>query len=757
MKEKLANEHQMDVDLIGTATHLGPWAVCTSPSRLVMLASQIQQKLITKGINRPRFFVGVEKEYAEYTFGCKTEFPCEVIAVIDKFDVGRGEESFKENPKKILIVKNLETKEYDYLEYDTYCSHHTSFGFKFVPVIENQKLMRPGEVLQRGVRLNRSPGVMPEGDYIYSTRTKTTFQSHHAVTEDGFLVSDEWCKENQTTGFGEVTIIIPKGKYPINTYGNDKRYRPLPLPGELIRKDGLLMALREYDDMLGAVEMTPSAMQEYDYYFDEKYFIEAGVEDARVVDIDLWMSDGDKLDLMPEFTGREYGEDDAITRLWKAKLRYMESIVKVYRQLRRAAGQGKEPPFSKKLHRLVTDAIVFTSAPEGKRRFRMKKQSIPTLYVKISFMYDITPTIGYKLSTDYGMKGVICAKKPRAEMPRYSDGTTADLIVDGFSIANRMNPSMFIEQYCNYIAEQRVEKPIRAMLAESKSKETYLECYELLRRYYRAATPVYLDKIDEQNWGYERIKQHVDAVAADAIFAFMPPYTPGLGAEQCRRLRAAFPEPVEHVTWINDLGDKVTSTKPTMIGEIKVIVLEKTGHDWGAVDIAKRQVHGVPTKPSGRERYNLPFRKIPFRLFGESEIRNYVGIVGGKWAADMLDRANNPKAQEYMWSKIISAENPTDLDKSIDRDKIPLGNSMALNYLNNTLYCSGVKMAYMDVDNITLAEEEKIRAGIRSKPGYKDDFSDVAESDGSGYSEDPELEDEFEIPEEDTDATEEDE
>lgn len=742
MHEKLANEHMMDVDLLGTATHLGPWAVCTSPSRLVMLASQIQQKLITKGINRPRFFTGVEKEYANYTFGCKTTFPCEVIAVIDKFETGRGVDSFKDNPKKLLIVKNLDTGEYDYLEYETYCSHHTSFGFEFVPVKENAKLMRVGEVIQRDVRLNRSPGITPEDDYIYSTRTKTIFMSHHAVTEDGFLVSNEWCEENRTTGFGKVLVIIPKGKYPTNTYGDGKRYRPLPLPGERIRKDGLLMALREYDDFLGAVEMTPQAMGDYDYYFDEKYFIEAGADNARVVDIDIWMSDGDKNDLPPVFTKQEYGEDDIINRLWKAKVRYLEEIVKTYRKICREFPKGKYPPLSKKLHRLVTDANVFMSAPEGKRRYRLKKQSIPTLYIEISFMYDITPTIGYKLSTDYGMKGVICAMKPRAEMPRYPDGTTADLIVDGFSITNRMNPSMYIEHYCNYIAEQRVEKPIKARLQRDKSQEAYNWAFDLLCRYYEAATPVYLDKIREQRWNTERIRRHVDSVVKGTIFAYMPPYTPGLGAGQVKRLRDAFPEPVEHVEWVTDIGENVRSTKPGMIGEVKVIVLEKTGHDWGAVDIAKRQAHGVPTKPSGRERFNLPFRKIPFRLFGEAEIRNYTGIVGGEWAADMLDRANNPKAQEYMWSRVIEKENPVDLDHSVDRKLIPLGNSMSLNYLNNTLYCSGVKMEYMDVANITEQEEEIIRESRRAPRDFVDDFSDIPDEE-SNYTPDPELDDDI--------------
>lgn len=724
MKEKLSNEQQLTSALIGTATHLGPWAVCSSPSRLVMLASQIQQKLITKGINRPRFFTGVEKEYAKYAFGCRADNPYEVIAVVDKFETGRGASSFRYNPKRIIIVKNILTGVYDYLEYDTYCSHHTSFGFEFQPVIENAKYIQPGEIIQRDTELTRSPGVMPEGDYVFTTRTKSVFLSHHSVTEDGFGVSKEWCEENRTTGYGEVIIIVPKGKYPTNTYGDSKRYQPLPLPGERIRKDGLLMSLREYDDILGAVEMTDDAMSTYDYYFDEKYFIEAGVDNARVVDIELWNSDGDKLDQAPLFMGKQDGEDDALERLWKAKIKFHQNIVSAHKSIRSLLPKGKEPKMTKKLHRLVTDSMVYLNAPEGKRKYRFKKQSIPTLYIKINFMYDITPTIGYKLTNLYGMKGVICMVKPRAEMPRYADGTTADFIGDGFSIINRMNPSVFFEHYCNYIAEQRVEKPIRERLAKSKTKDDYEWCWELLQRFYRPAVPMYLDKINSQNWNFNRIRAHVDKVAESTVHAWMPPKTPGLGIKQIQSIRNAFPEEPEHVTWINDLGNQVTSNKPVIIGEMCLMVLEKTGHDWGAVDVAKRQVHGVPTKPSGRDRYNLPFRKIPFRLFGESEIRNYAGIIGGHWAADMLDRANNPRAQEYIWKQVIETEHPTNLEHSVDRIKIPLGEGMALSYLNNALYCAGAEMQFIDVDNLTDAEEIAILDTVRPIAGYKDYFAD---------------------------------
>lgn len=722
---KLSNTPVLTNDLLGTATGLAPWATCTSPSRLVMLASQIQQKLITSGMNRPRFFTGQEKEYAKYTFGCKTDFPCKVIAAVDKFETGRGGGSFRYNPKKTLIVKNLDTGEYDVIEYTTYCSHHTAFGFEFIPVKENQRKMQKDEIIQRNTRLNRSPGVTEEGDYIWATRTKAALITHHAATEDGFLVSREWCEENKTTGYGEIIIMVPKRKYMINTYGNDTRYQPFPLPGEKIQKNGLVSALREYDDILGAVEMSNERMMDYDYYFDEKYFIEAGVENARVVDIDIWCSDGDKVDQLPLFTQEEFGESDAITRLWEAKLRYLNGIKKAFLTIEKEEGKGKAK-LTKALHRLVTDSMLILSDQEGKRKYRVKQNSIPTTYIKLSYMYDITPTIGFKITNMYGFKGVICAVKPRAEMPRYDNGKVADFVGDGFSAINRMNPSIFFEQYTNYQAEV-IEDKIRELLSRTKgSDEAYRESFDLLCRYYKAVVPLYLERIEQQGWNLARIRRHVDGVAKETIHAWMPSNTPGLGIIQIQRLVEEFPPEYGTVSWVSDEGETVTSTVPVVIGDMYLMILEKTGHDWGAVDVAKRQVHGVPTKPSGKDRFNLPYRKTPYRFFGEAEVRNYAGIIGGEWVSDMLDRANNPKAQEHIWAQVISAERPTDLARSIDRKRIPLCEGMHIKYMNNALYCSGAAFEFLDTDFLKPQEELQIKTLMKRHidPALLNELSD---------------------------------
>lgn len=693
---------EVDVTLAGTATNLAPYAPCTSPSRLVMLGSQIQQKLLTKGMNRQRFFTGVEHEYAKYTFGVKLKEPIEVIAGIDKFDVGFGEKSFKYNPSRYLFVFNTAKQEYDLLEVHKYCSHHNNFGFEFDINEEAMYRTQPGNVLQAGEYLTRSPGVMAEGDYIFGTLTNSTFMSSHYVTEDGFMVSDEWCEENTTTGFGEIVINVPKGKYLINTCGTKGMYKPFPGPGDKIRPDGLIAALRDYDDILGCVEMTDGAMAQVDHFFDERYYIEAGSLNARVIDVDIQCTDGDGVDKMPVFEGSNPSDSDYIDKFWKAKLKFHKQVDAAYSAIKQRS--RNKPRMSRALHRFITDSRDFMLTKPGKRRYRYKNTPIPTVRIAIRFMYDIVPTIGFKLTNLYGGKGVICKTKPRNEMPSYPDGTVADFVGDGLSTINRMNPSVLFEQYMNYKADE-VERKVRD-LADS---DLWDEAFDLLMTFYRTGTPLYYNKIASQKWGPKRRQEHVRAVYDDKIFAYMPPNTPGLGIEQIGRVEDALPTTKEKVTWISDMGRVETSMEPVMIGGMYIMVLEKTGHDWSAVDVPKRQVHGVPTKVSARDKHNLPYRQSPLRFFGEAEIRNYSGILGGDWAADMLDRANNPKAQEAIWKQVIENETPTNLEFTIDRKAIPVGNSLSISYLNNAMYCNGAQFAYAEVDRLSDLESEMLR------------------------------------------------
>ncbi|UGO54271.1 hypothetical protein HAYMO_289 [Serratia phage vB_SmaM_Haymo] len=693
---------QVDVRVAGTATNLAPYAPCTSPSRLVMLGSQIQQKLLTKGLKRQRFFTGVEHEYAKYTFGVKVDEPVEIIAAIDKYNVGFGERSFKYNPTRYLFVFNVKKQEYDLMEVTKYCSHHNNFGFEFDINEEAMFRTQAGNVLQANTWLTKSPGVMPEGDYIFGTPTKTAFMSSHYVTEDGFMVSQEWCEENTTTGYGEIVINVPKGKYLTNSYGSKGSYIPFPGPGDKIRPDGLIASLRDYDDILGAVEMTEDAMGTVDHFFDERYYIEAGSLNARVLDVDIWCTDGDGVDKMPTFEATGPNESDYIDKFWKAKQKFHKQVDAAYTLIKNRS-RGK-PRLSRALHRFITDSRDFMLTKPGKRRYRYKNTPIPTVRIAIRFMYDIVPTIGFKLTNMYGGKGVICRIKPRSEMPTYPDGTVADFIGDGLSTINRMNPSVLFEHYMNYKAEE-VEKKVRDFVDQDR----WEDAFDILMTYYRAGVPLYYNKIVSQNWSEKRRREHVKAVYDDKIFAYMPPNTPGLGIEQIGRVEDALPSKVEHVTWIGDLGREERSVDPVMIGDMYIMVLEKTGHDWSAVDVPKRQVHGVPTKVSARDKHNLPYRQSPLRFFGEAEIRNYSGILGGDWAADMLDRANNPKAQEAIWKQVIENERPTDLDITIDRNQIPVGNSLSLSYLNNAMYCNGAQFAYAEVDTASDLEIEMLR------------------------------------------------
>jgi len=62
------------------------------------------------------------------------------------------------------------------------------------------------------------------------------------------------------------------------------------------------------------------------------------------------------------------------------------------------------------------------------RTFR--RQKLDDWRIEVHYGWNITPTIGSKLSDSFGGKGVICAIWPEANMPVNKNGVRADVIVD---------------------------------------------------------------------------------------------------------------------------------------------------------------------------------------------------------------------------------------------------------------------------------------------------------------------------------------
>jgi hypothetical protein len=444
-----------------------------------------------------------------------------------------------------------------------------------------------------------------------------------------------------------------------------------------------------------------------DYFFDEFVYIEAHTRNARVIDVEVWKPENDPLEQQPTPEEQGMTPTDDVTRFDNARRQYHKRILDAYDKIIRDNRKvNKTPKFSKKFSRLIRDSAGATSEMPGLGRLKLvpnyNGQQLNTCRIVIKYTYDVVPTIGFKATGCWGDKGVICKVLKREQMPMDQYGVVAEVLSAPVVSINRMNPPKVFEQYYNFQC-MRMEERVREMIKRDSSDDGYREAYKLLMSFYEVLSKPFYDKLIEFNGmgnDIRRVKRHVNSVVEDMMYIYLPSHTQNIGVEGVGDIEDRFPSDYGPVTFYNEKGDLRRTRSKIRIGANYMIVLEKTGHDWSAVDAPRRQVHGVPAKMSQKDRHALPWRYQAIRLMGEAEVRNQAGILGGEYMADQVDRPNNPKALYQIFSNIMNTDRPTDIERVVDREEIPVGNSLALSYLNNTMYCAGAQFAYFDVDRL---------------------------------------------------------
>ena len=158
------------------------------------------------------------------------------------------------------------------------------------------------------------------------------------------------------------------------------------------------------------------------------------------------------------------------------------------------------------------------------------------------------------------------------------------------------------------------------------------------------------------------------------------------------------------VTFRDSSGNLVVTKAPVRIGKVYFILLEKTGSDWSALSSGRLQQHGILAPITANSKHTTPTREQPPRSSGEAELRNFVSYVGPHYAADLLDRNNNPEVHREIVRQILAAPQPTNIERVIDRKLYPLGYSKPLQIIKHMALCSGYQFVY---DPLTELSEQR--------------------------------------------------
>lgn len=274
-----------------------------------------------------------------------------------------------------------------------------------------------------------------------------------------------------------------------------------------------------------------------------------------------------------------------------------------------------------------------------------------------------------------------------------ADGNVADVEMDADSVIKRMNLAKLYEQFVN-ACSSATTKRIRNMLKDKQTDKEYEKAWDYILGYYKIVSPRFYEAVGES--GIDP-KAHIDSIVADGIYLEVYTDNPVNHPEMVKALMQHYPPCYGPCTYVDQLGNKVTTESPILIGEVYFIMLEKIANSFSSVASAKLQHMGLPAKPTKRNKYSEPTRTSPTRTAGESEVRLFTSVAGGRAVADLLDRSTNPIVHEQIVKNILLSKEPTNVFNFVDRDQFPIGQGPILNLTHHILECGGVKITRGDM------------------------------------------------------------
>lgn len=380
---------------------INSFAPYDSSPRSVMFSSHISQRLVIEGADEKRIQTGIEHELANYTFDIRMPEDGKIIKVIDRYPKGADAESLSFNPETIVIYEKESNKELNYFSIPKFGSYHQFFGFKY-HLRDEVSLIKPGAYIAKDTVFASSSSVSENNGFQYGINANVAFMTVPSISEDGVMVSKDFLKKLKFKVYETRIIEFGSNNFPLNLYGSKHHYKPFPDIGEEIREDGILMALRSYNDNFAPVEMSAYDTMEVDFIFDKLLY--ARGKSGKVIDIKV-ISNNVTNRKMPDIFCQQ------LNKYKKALIRYyneLSNTEKTLRLERKKKYGSTNMSINPKLHRLLVESLNVLNFNDNDYRQNLnllyRKTPIDEFRIEFVLEYTIEPNIGYKLTDIHGGK-----------------------------------------------------------------------------------------------------------------------------------------------------------------------------------------------------------------------------------------------------------------------------------------------------------------------------------------------------------------
>ena len=344
-----------------------PFKPANSGSRALLSSVHMEHFMVLTYGETPLVQTGYETEFGEHSSSfIVADSNYRVIAKINKFTF--------DNNHYYLILENLDTGEYDYVERVGYKYNTESYGYLW----DNSRIdaIKVGDVIEAGRTIKTSIGFDEYGNKKNGVNLITMYLSSAQNMEDSVIISETAASKLETTLIKNTNIMINDNDVLLNLYGDNGVYKTFPDVGEYVR-NGIFCAIRRVENK--DVLFSLSAARQKDIMLSDRPIL----IDGMVCDIDVYSNSPETLE------GNIYNAQ--LNRYYQEKIHFCKQINDFIGEI---AMNHKLSYNLEKLYARCRDTIL------GKEYF--KEKQFNNVILEVTIAQALPMDCGDKLSDRYG-------------------------------------------------------------------------------------------------------------------------------------------------------------------------------------------------------------------------------------------------------------------------------------------------------------------------------------------------------------------
>lgn len=664
---------------------INPFLMHDSAPRGCMFAMQFTQAVVVKG-SEPRIIqTGIESQLKDNTYKIEIEQDFMVRSII----LSDPNKSIEDNSHITIIGINIHTAEAECYQIPKYFSLHQYFGFSYVKNIDLIEGLTVGQVLEKGTILADSPGVV-DGVHTFGVNADIALIADPASGQDGVIASTDLMESLAYDIFVSGSAEWGTDSFPLNIHGDKHNYKAFLEVGESVGPDNIVCGIRTFDKSIAPGISSVNDTLSYDPAFDKLHYVKPTkylncngdkIINNEVIEAKITYSPKNKKDSI-------YNQEQTSKLVEEHKV-YQRSIIKAYKNLGR-----KHEITTPRFQRQLVEAMSRTDT-ENRIVFKFRNEPSDLYRIEYVIRYRVVPGIGSKISDIHGAKGIVVDVRDPKDMPVDKYGNRAQVIMDPTSIPGRMNAGRLYDVYFG-----AASRNMKRIITEKMGKDYKNVSDEKVHEIYDLVLEFYANLYNHQYEYYKKVtsidvKKEIiyDIIENEAYIDYRcsnEKGAPNFVIENEKH--PLFKVPREPI-YIN--GEK--TEKSITIGNIYIMLLSKTADGYLASSSPYTNHYGIPVRVSKVHKGRLPYINNPTKVLGETEGRLFsANAISPVLAAEYKDRASSMTTHEHIYKNILQAEQPTNIDKIIDRDQIPYGDDNALKLLKGIFHASGIDFNYVE-------------------------------------------------------------